>query len=168
LLDIHPEPPDWRRWQAIDFAALPADDPRNSILPIVVHEWFTSPMTTPRQLKAVPSNVPAPFTPNPAPTTLEQAGLHPGSRFIADAEEQERIDAEERQRLDANLSLLDVALQSAWSCKACGANAFGSQAGLCASCAVVVHQLRAEQAMHDDVDGRTRRELVERYLSEQS
>src|SRR5262245_54906446 len=102
-------------------------------------------MTPPRSITRATAPV-SPFKPNPAPTTLEQCGIMPGSSLLTSPEEQERIDAEERQRIDKGNALLDSTLHNLWACKCCRhGNAFGSQSGLCAACAVVVQQLRAEQ-----------------------
>jgi xanthine dehydrogenase iron-sulfur cluster and FAD-binding subunit A len=99
---------------------------------------------------------------------LEEAGILPGSRLLATPEEvaeQERVESE---RLAVQNAHLDGVLASLWSCNCCRTgNAMGSASGLCGACSVVAAQLRAERVMNDDVNGQSRRELVEQYLAAQ-
>lgn len=151
--------------------AAKASDSRRLTLPVLVSAsaaWLHDDMTSPpyRQTRAQ-APLP-PYTPKPAPRTLEEAGILPGSRLLATPEEvaeQERVESE---RLAVQNAHLDGVLASLWSCNCCRTgNAMGSASGLCGACSVVAAQLRAERVMNDDVNGQSRRELVEQYLAAQ-
>jgi rubrerythrin len=56
-------------------------------------------------------------------------------------------------------------LERMWACSACGAgNGMGNPAGLCDACSAVARSLRAQRFGTDIVAGRSRLELVERFL----
>jgi hypothetical protein len=106
------------------------------------------------------------WKPNPAPATLEQAGLHPGSSFVASPEEAAEIERIEKERSDAKISLLDAALASVFECRCCGDVAgLGAHGSLCTPCRSVIAQLVAERHAGEIVNGRNRRDLVTDYLA---
>jgi hypothetical protein len=100
-----------------------------------------------------------------APTTLEQAGILPGSRLLAtpeEAAEQERVEAE---RIAQGNAELDSALAKAWACQCCGnGDAAFQPDGLCRQCRSVIARIRSEVAMTEIVNGKSRRQLAEEYV----
>jgi hypothetical protein len=103
------------------------------------------------------------WKPTPAPPTLEQAGIHPGSALLASPEEVEQQEREEAQRLSRENAHVDAVLASIWQCHCCGSNTAVS-GGLCGPCHLVVNQLTAARYASDQVNGRSRRDLALEYL----
>lgn len=118
-----------------------------------------------RQTRATP--IPAAWKREPVVTIESAFGVN--SPIVASPEEvaeQERLHSE---RLARDIAVLDNALVSMWSCRACGVgNAMGSSSGLCGPCTSVAAVIRAEQRAGDDIGGRSRRELVLDFLTRQS
>jgi hypothetical protein len=115
----------------------------------------------------MPSTVPAQYEP-PAPPLTFLPGVQISESFLATPEEAAEIDRQERERIARGVAIIDAALQSVWSCKACGTNGTALGSSLCAPCRAVAVQLDAEAHMGDVIGNVSRRELVEHYLSEQS
>jgi hypothetical protein len=55
-----------------------------------------------------------PASGRPAPATLEQVGILPGSQFLATAEEQAEIEAAEAARIARENAHMDAVLASVW------------------------------------------------------
>ena len=135
------------------------------VLPNVATPCQDSPMTFPsRQTRAKASVVT--FKPNPAPVTLEQAGILPGSSLLATKEDIAERERQEQARIAQGTAIIDAALKDIFSCRACGGTAVGSS--LCGDCTAVAAQLRAQARMHDDIAGRSRADRVRDYLAQQS
>jgi hypothetical protein len=92
-------------------------------------------------------------------------GVSISESFLPTKEEQEQQERDELERIDKGNAVLDATLRNLWACKACGeGNCFASQSGLCASCAAVVVQLKAEARGRDLVNGQSRRDLCALWL----
>ncbi len=77
----------------------------------------------------------------PAPPTLEQLGILPGSSLLATPEEAEEREQEQRRMtLNAKIALLDNALTATFACRCCGGVA--GPGALCPPCRLVAIQLQ--------------------------
>jgi hypothetical protein len=89
--------------------------------------------------------------------TDEQAGQVVDAQIAAE----EEANAEGKRHIDGIVASLDAMT----TCACCRVNsAFGSPDALCARCRSIVQRLQAERLGAEKVNGKTRRQLAERYL----
>ena len=72
-------------------------------------------------------------------------------------------EAEAQALRDEKTAALAASFASMLACKICGANSLGSGSGFCADCGRVVVTIRNERACAEQLNGHTRRQLVETY-----
>ena len=120
-------------------------------------------MTAPRQLPL--SGLPTSWKPREAPSEIILPGRLDG--FIATPEEVEERERQDAERVEKANAHMDAVLQAMFVCRCCGQNA-GPGVGLSGPCAAVVRRLRTEQAMAEEVGGRSRVELARMYVDRES
>ena len=94
------------------------------------------------------------MTITPPGVTLESAGLTPGSRFVATAEQAAELDRVEAERIAAGNATIDAALAAVWACQA-------TPTCSCDDCRQARYVLRGLQLLEERVGGRTRRQNLE-------
>jgi hypothetical protein len=106
----------------------------------------------------------SPTTRQPAPVTLEQAGLYPGTGFRLSPEEEAELERAQATEVARKCAELDDLVDACSRCLVCGGNRSGRPDGLCGDCALVVNVMRAERVGAERINGQTRKQLVAQYL----